>query len=542
MQLADIIGSVRRHWRVSVAFLLIAVVGLGVFLFTRKEVRGNDRWSSSVLLLVPVRDKDGGLPAGVPPELLQGQAQLALSGSTTGDALKQAGLSERDREAVTFDFATNFTPKTGNATTDQSGGRGDILTLTTTAGSEDLATRLTDAYANAYTSTRRTAVAQSDQSAQQGARSSLQTLQNRLTQVDNQLSLSDPQVLATLRSTDASATAKGTDAGTATVAPPNLPGDTSLDAVLLAYEHRTLVGRIADARQSYAENSISSLIPQSFATVVERPNPTQIVPELPSPLIPIAVAAILGLLLAIGVPVLIDVLDHTIRDPRAAVRALTAPVLCTIPASTPGELAGLARPGSALDAAYRALATTSVATDQLPRAIVVTSPVGDVQDGVAANFAAALAGLGLEVALVATEPRQSWFAESVGVGTVGTLSELLTASVSGRLNGQIRDRLQRTRLAHLAVLGSGALQADDLLEGLPSVLEGLAAAGIDVTVIAGPALLEDPAATILAWSTRSVLWVVEAGEVTDQEAREAAARLDLAGAKAFGVAMVAEPG
>jgi len=88
-------------------------------------------------------------------------------------------------------------------------------------------------------------------------------------------------------------------------------------------------------------------------------------------------------------------------------------------------------------------------------------------------------------------------------------------------------------------LSAGSLQADDLLEGLPSVLEGLAAAGVDVTVIAAPALLEDPAATILAWSTRSVLWVVEAGEVTDLEAREAATRLELAGAAPFGVAMVA---
>jgi Mrp family chromosome partitioning ATPase len=237
-----------------------------------------------------------------------------------------------------------------------------------------------------------------------------------------------------------------------------------------------------------------------------------------------------------------DVLDHTIRDPRAAVKALEAPVLCTIPPSSHAELAGLARPGSALDAAYRALATTSVATDQLPRAIVVTAPVGDVQDNVAANFAAALAGLGLEVALVATKPRQSWFADSVGVENVATLSDLLTVSVGGRLNGQIRERLAPSRLAHLAVLGAGPLQADDLLEGLPSVLEGLAAAGIDVTVIAGPALLEDPAATILAWSTRSVLWVVEAGEVTDQEAREAAARLELAGAAPFGVAMVAATG
>ena len=66
----------------------------------------------------------------------------------------------------------------------------------------------------------------------------------------------------------------------------------------------------------------------------------------------------------------------------------------------------------------------------------------------------------------------------------------------------------------------------------------LSDADIDVTVIAGPALLEDPAATILAWSTRSVLWVVESGNVTETEAHEASNRLALAGASAFGVTLV----
>ena len=162
MQLADIIGSVRRHWRVSVAFLLLAAVGLGIFLFTRKEVRGEDRFASSVLLLVPVRGKDAVIPAGVPPELLQGQAQLALSNSTTRAALRRAGIADEDRESVLFDFKTNFVPKT-DTTSDDSGGRGDILTLTTTAGSKEQATRLSDAYANAYINARRLVVAQSDQ-------------------------------------------------------------------------------------------------------------------------------------------------------------------------------------------------------------------------------------------------------------------------------------------------------------------------------------------------------------------------------------------
>jgi Mrp family chromosome partitioning ATPase len=70
------------------------------------------------------------------------------------------------------------------------------------------------------------------------------------------------------------------------------------------------------------------------------------------------------------------------------------------------------------------------------------------------------------------------------------------------------------------------------------LLRSFADGGVDVTVIAAPSILEDPSATILSWSTRSVLWVVETGEVTQQQASEAAAKLELAGASPFGVAVV----
>ncbi len=99
MQLADIFGSVRRHWRVSVAMFLLSGIALGVFLFTRKQVRGGDRWQASVLLLVPTRGKDGALPAGVPPELLQGQAQLALD-PKTDHQLRSTARSSRATTAT----------------------------------------------------------------------------------------------------------------------------------------------------------------------------------------------------------------------------------------------------------------------------------------------------------------------------------------------------------------------------------------------------------------------------------------------------------
>ena len=76
------------------------------------------------------------------------------------------------------------------------------------------------------------------------------------------------------------------------------------------------------------------------------------------------------------------------------------------------------------------------------------------------------------------------------------------------------------------------------LDGLPPLLDALARGGIDTVVIAGPAFLEDPNATIIAWSTRNVLWALEMGHVQARDAQLAADRLEIAGVAPFGIAIV----
>jgi len=523
LQFADIILSLKRHWHVSVAIGVLAVVGVGVFLFTRNETREPDRWQQTVQILVPVRDQDGNTPPGVPPSLLQGQAQVALSQETTSAALRRAGLGEDARGSVEFGFLQA-------APTEEGGGRGDIMALSATSNDRAQAIALADAYANAYIAARGANVADGNRSSTESSKTGLAALDARLVQVREELGATNPSLLALVDS--------ASPGGDEEQPGLTLPAGASLDAGLLVYEGRVLAERMNATRQSYAEANVDSIVPQTYASIVERPYAAQITPPLSSPLTSVAVALGLGLLLAIAVPVLIDRLDRSIRNARTATNALSAPVLSTIPAMSPLDLEPLAMPGTPREAAYRALAATSVATDQLPRAIVVTSPVGEMQDSVAANFAAALAGLGLKVALVNTDPAVAWFDDSSGLRGAPTLPDLLALASAGRLNGQARECLVPTQLANLAIVPPGVIGADALLDGLPTVLQALADADVDVTVIAGPALLEDPSATILAWSTRSVLWVVESGSVTEQEAREAASRLALAGATPFGVALV----
>jgi Mrp family chromosome partitioning ATPase len=526
VQLADVITSFRRHWRAAIGTVVLVCLALGLFLFVSDQTREPERWEASAQVLVPARDEQGKLPEGVPAMLLQGQDVIALGSGVTDTALRLAKLNKQDPDDFAFDFASNE--------------RGDIYTLTATAPTEDQARNLANGYALAYLGARRQAVAGGSTGESQSARAGLTRLQQRFTEVEAELQRVDPELLAALPDTAPPVDEGG--AGTDEPAPSlDLPATTPIDTQLLAYERQDLLRQIETARRNYAQSSTDAIVPQSYANIVERDDPENVTPEPLTPLIPIGVAVGMAVLLALGVPVLLDKIDHSIRDSHTAGAALAAPVLSTIPPpASPTNIDTLARPESARGHAFRTLATASVATDQLPAAIVVTAPVGTMQDSVAANFAAALAGLGLRVALVPTHPRQAWYADAPD-GAL-TLPDFLALAYTGRLNGEVPHQLQPTPVDNLRILPHGDTEADALIDGLPPLLRAFADGGVDVTVIAAPSILEDPSATILAWSTRSVLWVVETGQVTQQQAHEAAAKLELAGASPFGVAVVDRKG
>jgi Mrp family chromosome partitioning ATPase len=524
VQLADVITSFRRHWRAAIASIVLVAIGLGLFLFLRDQTRPPDRWEASVQILVPARTEEGELPEGVPPMLLQGQSAIALGSEVTRNAAKAAGIPEDAQDDLAFDFGFNE--------------RGDVYILTVTAPTEEQSQALVDSYGAAYIEKRRDLVAQRSEGSSQGAELSLARLQERFNEVDAELQRLDPALAASLPDSvdppdEGSGTAQGTEDEPPLV---RLAPSTPLDVQLLVSERQELLSRIGIARRTYARDSSDVLLPQSFAQIVEQVAPENVTPAPPTPWIPVAAAVGVAVLLAFGVPVLLDRIDHSIRDSHTAGVALAAPVLSTIPASPASHVDALARPESLRGRAYRTLATASVATDQLPRAIVVTAPVGHTQDSVAANFAAALADLGLRVVLVPTHERQSWYADAPE-GAL-KLPDFLALAYTGRLNGEVSHQLEPTPVENLRILPHGNTEADALIDGLPPLLRAFAEGGVDVTVIAAPSILEDPSATILAWSTRSVLWVVETGEVTQQEANEAAAKLELAGASPFGIAVV----
>ncbi len=519
MELADVVKSLRLHWRVSVACVLLGAVGLALFLVTRNQVRPANRYKVSISLLVPAVTPQGGRPNNVPNTVLEGQSRVALSPKVEKAALKEAKLSKSDARGISFAFSASPTSVT--------------ITLGATARDPKVASKVALAFEHAYIESRRLAVANSLKGEASSATKAITAFTNRLKVVNASLIAIDPSLVRAKTGVGGAAT------GTAVVPPP-LTLTTPIPTVLLIVEYQELGARIITAEKTYAQNATSSIVASSFASTLEIGSATQITPPLASPVLPSLVFVGVGLLLALIAPILIDRLDKSIRTAKTAAIAFDSIVMTSVPAGSRRLHRSLVSPGTPQDGAYRALAATSIATDRLPAAIVVTSPTGTIQDTVAANFAAALAGLGLRVALIATDPRQSWFLDtksdpaSMGV----PFPDVLELAHRGTLDGTLPNSFVKTNLEKLVVLPPGEGDREIRLDGLRPLLENLSTSDIDVTVIAGPAVLEDPNATILAWTTRSVLWAFETGEVTEAEAKEAASRLALAGASSFGIAMV----
>lgn len=127
---------------------------------------------------------------------------------------------------------------------------------------------------------------------------------------------------------------------------------------------------------------------------------------------------------------------------------------------------------------------------------------------------------------------------SIELSEIPTFPELLEAAHANRLGDDLRTRLATSSVNDLYVVPPGNVDEELRLDGLPPLLDALSRTGIDVTVLAGPALLEGPDATIIAWSTRHVLWAIEIGRVKTRDAQLAAERLELAGVEPFGITVV----
>jgi Chain length determinant protein len=546
VDLSELLDAVRRHLRIVIGMVLLAALVAALYVVFRRETRSPDTYRAVANVQIPSRpavitgnrptQPASEAPPGMPGELLRGQDSLARSEAVREEALSKAGVPTNDTSIV-FEATLNDIR--------------DTITLAVTSSTAETTNKVVGGYVEAFIDARRNISAQAIASTQQSSRQQLQTLQSRRSALESQLRqrlpILPPVALAPTPQSDVGDSASSRQQQQQEPVVPEIPQGSDSDTTLMLFERNALANRITELQLAYADALVNSNVPNAYAEVLDQGAAGTIPGETQSPIVPVGIIMVVGLALGLAGAVLIDRRDHTIRSVKVASSTLAAPLLSTIPPPRRGnpEYVVLERPGSARSDAFRKLAATCVATDQLPQAIMVSTPEGDTHDYVAANFAAALADLGLQVALVATSPRQSWYLENftVPVEGKGDLSQLLELAHEGAFNGWATRRLAWTDLTENLVVvppsPEGALNVP--LDALPPFLESLQRAGIDVTVIAGPPLLEDANATIVAWETRSVLWAMQVGTVTRRAASEAAARLKLAHVNPFGVVMVGAP-
>jgi capsular exopolysaccharide synthesis family protein len=279
-----------------------------------------------------------------------------------------------------------------------------------------------------------------------------------------------------------------------------------------------------------------------------------------------ALGLILGLIVGVGLAVVVDGMNTSIRRRDDLEKMLNVPGLAVIPRFLPSEtrgqrlsrvLPGKSRNGtngkratqraqglvtvhdarSSSAEAYRTLRTNLIFSQavQTLRTLVVTSPApSEGKTTTAANLAVSFAQQGMRVLLVDCDLRRSRIHKMFGVPREPGMTELI-------LGQQDIDSVAReTSVPGLYILPSGILPPNpsELLGGdrMRKTLASLSEA-FDLIVIDTPPLLAASDAAILATITDGVVLVVRAGVTEVEAGQQAIAQLQSVGARVVGAVL-----
>jgi tyrosine-protein kinase len=275
------------------------------------------------------------------------------------------------------------------------------------------------------------------------------------------------------------------------------------------------------------------------ATIVDAANlPTS--PVSPQPLRNIGLAIVLGLLLGIGLAVVRELLDTSVKGPEDIAELADAPVLGGIlydPDAPKHPLLTDLSLHSPRVEAFRILRTNLqfVDVDRKMKVFVVTSSVpGEGKTSTASNTALALQTAGQRTLLIDGDLRRPQLATLFGLeGTVGLTSVLL-----GRID--LDEAIQEHRTSGLAVLTSGALPPNpaELLQSraMKQLLDA-ARLDYDVIIIDAPPLLPVTDAALIAAQVDGAIVVVRQGKTTRDQLSHSIERLTAVGARPLGITL-----
>jgi capsular exopolysaccharide synthesis family protein len=311
--------------------------------------------------------------------------------------------------------------------------------------------------------------------------------------------------------------------------------------------------RAQDLAQAYAQEMTR------FITDLERPESGEAAPikatisedaslpttpYTPQPVRNLGLAAVLGLLLGIGIAVLRELLDTSISSADDVTQATEAPILGNIhhdPGSVKLPAIDALSNASPWSEAYRVLRTNMqyVEVDHDQRVFVVTSSLpGEGKSTTATNLALTLALADQRVALVEFDLRRPTLAARLELDDAVGATSVLIGKVS------LADAMQVHRHSGLKVLTSGPIPPNpaELLQSaaMGKMMQDLRE-DFDVVILDAPPLLPVTDAALLSAQADGAVVVVRHGKTTRDQLGHCIERLEAVDAKAVGVVINATP-
>jgi non-specific protein-tyrosine kinase len=255
-----------------------------------------------------------------------------------------------------------------------------------------------------------------------------------------------------------------------------------------------------------------------------------------------ALAAVVGLMLAVGVAFLVEYLDDTLKSPAQVTEVLGLPVIGVLARQKAKDLAGgpIARrePRSPFTEAYRSLRTNLqfASVDRPLRRLLVTSVApGEGKSMVVANLGLVLAQTGQRVVVVDADLRRPMQHTLLGKLNRFGLTEALVQD-SLQLNGA----MQPVEAANLHLVSTGSLPpnpAELLGSKKMAGLLGLIGEQADTILVDSPPVTAVTDAVILAGQVDGVILVIEAGKTRIGAALQAKEQFERVGARVVGVVL-----
>jgi receptor protein-tyrosine kinase len=267
-------------------------------------------------------------------------------------------------------------------------------------------------------------------------------------------------------------------------------------------------------------------------------------PVTPKPVRNLVVGLGAGLLIGVGLALLRDRLDNTIKDQETLEKVTNVGLVGSIPldkARRNEPSISFDRDNSAIAEAFRKLRTNFqfLAVDNPPRLIIVTSSLpNEGKSTTAINIALALAEAEHNVALVDGDMRRPMLGEYLSVvGSVG-FSTVLSGAAT------LPEVLQKSNVPGLTILTSGPVPPNpsELLgsNSAQKVLSELRAQ-FDYVVVDSSPLLAVTDAAILATNADGVLMMARYGQTRREQLAQAIRNLADVGVKPLGVVFTMTP-